>query len=210
MDKIFNTISVESIQEPSNTITNKYPKHALIVTEKLSDTSTHYYIYITNEIVQDSVYLPIVDVLLSATENDVIDIFLQTVGGDVISSIAILSAIARSKAKITKIANGICASCGAILLFESSDRPIVIRDWARVMVHAPSQILYGKTLQIRETAEIVIRWVANLYMRYVEKGLLTPEEYSQIMDKKLDVHLPVAVIRERIAKLNGGSKNELV
>ena len=180
---------------------NAFPSALNIVTKPIENGFSSQ-IYINNTILMNDLYIPAVDLLLTATENDEIIILLQTPGGNVFSGIDIVNAIQNTKAKLTVIANGVCASCGALILFESPVDSIEIRDWAEVMVHGPSHFLKGKSLDIKDTNDSVIAWFTDRYSTYLSKGLLTEEEYEQIMTKRADVFIPVEELKNRLAKLS--------
>ena len=133
---------------------NAFPRNLNIITRPI-EGGFNSQIYINNELLMNDLYVPAVDILLTATENDEITIFLQTPGGNVFAGIDLVNAIQATKATLKVIANGICASCGALILFESPMDNIEIRDWAEVMVHGPSHFLKGKSLDIKDINDSV-------------------------------------------------------
>ena len=196
--------SLESLmmdkKERFSSLGNAFPNTLNIIT-KPTENGTISQIYINNVVLNSCLYVPAVDILLTATENDEITIFLQTPGGNVFAGIDLVNAIQATNAKLKVIANGICASCGALILFESPIESIEIREWTEVMVHGPSHFLKGKSLDIKDINDSVISWFIDRYAIYREKGLLTDEEYDQIMIKKVDVFIPAQELKNRIAAI---------
>ena len=177
------------------------PNTLFISKSKRADGFINININLNHAILETSLYVAAIDELLTARAEDHITIYLQTPGGNLFTGISIISAMERTKANLKVVANGICASCGALILFATNPDNIVVRDWASVMVHGPSTEMKGKVLDISNTSVNLIEWFECIYQQYVKQGLLTQDEYDKIMVKKLDVFIPVYELKNRLTNM---------
>jgi len=135
-------------------------------------------------------------VLDLATENDVIDVVLDTPGGCVFTTQVLLEHMNSCKAHVTSVANGLVASAGTFLWFFSKNRKI--NDWATFMFHGTSHVDYGKSLSIQETAKEMVMFTKETVKAIIAGGVLTAEEAGRIFKQKKDLSLPGNIIRARM------------
>jgi len=173
---------------------------ALNISKTKTETGFKIQIYLTSDVLSNYVYVKAIDELLSATEDDEIDIIIQTPGGDVFGGIGIASAMHRTRAKLKVVANGLCASCGSLILLEAPPECIEIREWAEIMIHGPTQMIKGKSLDIENTIVSILEWFDDRYRFYLDMGYMTKVEYENVMFKKLNVFISAPEMKKRIEK----------
>ena len=156
-----------------------------------------HFIIIHGEISTPHDYTKLLFTLDTASENDVIDIYLRTPGGYVDGCADIATAMELCKAKVTTHAMGITASCGAIL-FDAGDESIP-EAWSDILYHMPIQIIGGKSLDIRDITTCEIIRGKYLLNKAVQKGHLTEEEYIKATQGRQDVVVTGMEMRKRIA-----------
>lgn len=141
-------------------------------------------------------YLELLEVFDNATENDVIEIMIDTPGGDVHTTANLVERMENSRAHVITTASGLVASAGAFLWFYGKERRV--NRWATFMIHCSSHGDFGRSLAVLETSEKLVRYMKDLGTEMLGAGLLTREEYIQAFEKKADVELSSATVKQRI------------
>lgn len=98
--------------------------------------------YIYGEICELEEYVDMITILDTATENDIINIFLNTVGGEVYTAISIIHAMMRTNGNVIVHADGLVASAGTLLFFAAPTR--AINRYSTFMFHDASTGMAGK------------------------------------------------------------------
>lgn len=157
-----------------------------------------YSVQITGAIQSIYQFTELCELLLNkCTENDLVDIMIDTPGGCVFSTLLLLSWMKACKAKVTAVASGLVASAGTILWFYAENRKL--EDWSHFMFHYTSHGDYGKTLDIQETATNMVKYMEiKIVKDMVKCGLLTSAEAKAMFTQKKDMFLPIKVIRSRM------------
>lgn len=141
-------------------------------------------------------FLELIQVLDGASEKDVIDIRLDTPGGCVFTTQALLERMNSCKATVTTVASGLVASAGTFLWFFSKNRRV--EDLATFMFHSSSHCDAGKSLAIHETSEKMVEYMHKTVKAMIAAGILTSDEASRIFRQKKDLFLPGSIIRARM------------
>lgn len=153
-------------------------------------------------------YFHIVHLLGNAVEGDEVIFNIFSYGGSVCTGCMIINAIMNTKAKVTTVAYGLCASIAAMIWSCGHDR--VVEDNATIMYHMPSGCVYGKTADNEEESRHIQSYFAE-FMAEVTKGILTKEELDKIIGRRMDLFLPADTIKARMAVMNNvqeGATNE--
>ena len=129
-------------------------------------------------------YRNFINELNALGDKKVINVVIQSGGGDVFAANAIYNALILNKAKITGTIIGICASAATIILMACESRKIAKN--AILMAHNPSISLWGSyqaedLLKLAEVTNQVKKSIVTAYMERLDK---TEEEISQIMDEE--------------------------
>ncbi len=158
--------------------------------------NTHYKIYMSDEIHEDSeVYIDLIHTLNKAETGDTINLHLSNFGGAAHSGFDIGYAIRNSKAIVNIIA-GACYSMGAILALSGDS--LTMRPAAMLMFHNYSGMYVGKGQEIEEG-------VVN-YKKHFKKSIeyfcspyLTSNEINRIMnDRDVYIHDDDEHIEDRL------------
>lgn len=131
-------------------------------------------------------FIPMVQMLLNAVEQDDITILINTPGGYVSTGFFITDAMTRCKAKITTNIIGIAYSCGAVIWGYGDIRKI--SKHGRGMFHTASGGYSGKIRNMREAAECSEQNFLIMFNELKERGVLSQEQYSNCLDKKRDIY----------------------
>ena len=163
-----------------------------------------FYDVMFNIVFPTSVYqiLPLLDLLDSINKHDTIRINLNTPGGSVPGLSMILNAIKRCRGKVITKPLGMAASCGSILAFAGDE--VEINPYSVIMFHNISAMFFDNLAAIEEDLESLKQMYSDVISGFVEKGILTEDEYTAIAKNKRDIYISG---REMIERLNGGPKD---
>lgn len=153
-------------------------------------------------------YFHIVHLLGNAVEGDEVVFNIYSYGGSVETGCVIINAIKNTKAKVTTVALGLCASIAAMIWSCGHER--VVEDGATIMYHMPSGMVYGKTADNEEESKQIQEYFAE-FMKEVAKDILTEEEFAKIISRRMDLFIPASTIKARMAVTNEkqeGATNE--
>ena len=188
---------------PANPFEVALPYSPLISAQPLQDGNFRYIVIFNDVFVYNpSSILQLVDVLNNAKEGSVVEIYINTPGGSVYTLVMVLTAILNTKAKVVTIAEGIAASCGAMLWGYGHE--VRITPNSIIMFHAPSHMDWDKTLNIKDRADAIIQRFKALMEPIVQRGLITEEQYLQMFDEKKDVYITADQYKKKESEEEGG------
>lgn len=163
-----------------------------------ANTSTLTRFFLDEEITEPSYYRNLLQVLLSAGDNDVVELWINTPGGDLSATEAIVSAIQNSDAQVVGLINGRAYSAGSMIALSCPH--LVVLDSASMMIHEASFATGGKGSDIRGYVTFSDKKLDKL-IDSVYEGFLTPEELVQVKNGK-ELWLLPEEIEERLEKRN--------
>lgn len=156
--------------------------------------SVHHF-YITDEIGDTDKYFDLINTLKTSDAHDTVFIYLNTPGGDLMTTIQIISAMRQSQATVVTCLEGEVCSAGT-LLFLAGERHIV-NPHCSFMIHNYSHVLGGKgnevSVKVKHYEEYFKDLANDLY-----GGFLTEQEINDVTQGK-DIWLSS---REVIKRLN--------
>lgn len=170
-----------------------------------TNSSTLTRFFLDEEIMEPHYYRNLLQVLLSASDNDVIEIWINTRGGDISSTEAIVSAIQNSEAQVVGLINGMAYSAGSVIALSCPN--LVVLDSASMMIHESSYGAGGKSSDIRGYVGFLDRKLDRL-IDTVYEGYLTPDEIVQVKNGKELWMLPEE-IEDRLEKRNAYFEEKL-
>ena len=129
-------------------------------------------------------YRNFINELNALGDKKVINVVIQSGGGDVFAANAIYNALILNKAKITGTIIGICASAATIILMACEERKIAKN--AILMAHNPTISLWGsyETEELLKLAEVTNQVKKSIVSAYMERLDKTEEEINQLMDEE--------------------------
>lgn len=150
-------------------------------------------------------YMNITHILYTAEPGDEVVFNLYSYGGSVETGCMIINAIKNTKATVTTVAFGLCASIAAMIWSCGHKREVM--PTATIMYHMPSGIVFGKTADNEEESRHIQEYFGE-FMREVTKGILTKDELDKIINKRMDMFIPAATIQARLAVTKEENTNE--
>jgi ATP-dependent protease ClpP protease subunit len=139
---------------------------------------TIYDFYIHDDIGEPDKYLELIHALKSADQQDTICINLNTHGGNLYTTIQILSAMAASAAKVVTCLEGQVCSAGTFIFLKGDVK--VVNPNCTFMVHDYSQITSGKGNEIASQVRYMDKYFKKLAAD-VYTNFLTEDEMTQVM-----------------------------
>lgn len=146
-----------------------------------------YRAYITGEISEDAKwYYPLLEALYNATDKDTVHILINSGGGVVDASNAIMHAIGVSKAKININITGSCASAAAQIFFfatklENTD--YCVSMLSRILIHPFTGGTWQRFDALKERVDGMLEWQER-NLRAIYEDILTEEEIQSILKGK--------------------------
>ena len=143
---------------------------------------TIHHFYITGEITEDvDRYVDMLNMIKTAEPHDKIYIYLNTPGGDLNTTIQIVSSITKSAAEVTTVIEGEVCSAGTFI-FLSGDNHIV-NDNCSFMIHNYSHGMFGKGAEVAKRVKFSEKYFSDLAHSFY-KNFLTEDEISQVCEDK--------------------------
>lgn len=152
-----------------------------LVTSHESDNGTLYSIYIFGDIESPEQFIPAIEALMFATEEDVVVVHLSTQGGCVDSTDTFLFALENTSAKVVFSASGGVHSAGTLVLMHANE--ITLSRGFNALVHNGSNGGSGKFSDWRAAAEFSTRYMHKLF-RESYAGFLTEQEIEDLIAGK--------------------------
>jgi len=153
--------------------------------------------YLNGEIGDAGEYAEMIHRIRTSTENDVIEIHLNTPGGDLDTGVQLINAIKSSAAYVITVIDSRAHSLGT-LLFLSGDEQLV-HDNCTMMFHNFSSGTYGKGNEQQAELDTIIKWF-NKLIRKVCHPFLDSEEIGRIL-KGEDIWMDTDEIRRRLKRM---------
>ena len=146
---------------------------------KSANGGIEYMSLLTSSIEDIDLYIDLLELLSTATERDVITICIDSPGGYVCTGVIISTAILDCKAKVITRACGLCASAGSLIW--SAGHICTVMPTATLMWHMSSHMDMGNSLDIKQNADLQVKYVKELLLnKSLEKGHITEEEIARI------------------------------
>lgn len=187
--------SQDKPKPPPDPFKKELPMSPVITAFKNGENKVYNVIFNNNFDSDTSSVLALVDVLNNAKEGSSVNIYINSQGGSVHTLTMILAAIYNTKAKVTTIAEGLAASCGAMLWAYGHN--VQISPNSVIMFHAPSHMDWDKSLNVRDRAEGILERFKALMEPILKRRLITEEQYMQMFDEKKDVYITAETYRSQ-------------
>jgi ATP-dependent protease ClpP protease subunit len=128
---------------------------------------------------EPSYYRNLLNRLENATEDDLIQVHLDNVGGSLDGCIAICNALRRTEGQVHAVVSGRCYSAGSIILMYCQSAEI--GPWARVMLHCSTGGFFGRSHEVHQDFNFNHAFV-NDFLAESYAGFLTEDEIKQLLD----------------------------
>jgi ATP-dependent protease ClpP protease subunit len=137
--------------------------------------------YLSGTIEDSSEYVAWFEIMRNAGENDVIQIHINSYGGDLFTAIQFLRAIADTQAHVICSVEGACMSA-ATMIFLCADT-FEVSEHSMFMFHNYSSMTHGKGGEMYDNIVHERKWSEHLLKRIYD-GFLRPEEISALLANK--------------------------
>ena len=137
--------------------------------------------YLSGTIDEPSEYIPWFEIMRNAGENDVIQIHINSYGGDLFTAIQFLRAIAETPAHVICSVEGACMSA-ATMIFLCADS-FEVSEHSIFMFHNYSGGTFGKGGEMMDQLMHERKWSQHLLKR-VYDGFLNQAEVDSLLDNK--------------------------
>lgn len=145
--------------------------------------------------------MDLIQLLVHATPEESFTFYMSGPGGSLEVGTAIVAAMKATLAKTTTVAMGPCCSCMALLWTYGQRK--VVSEAGSIMVHMSSHGDFGNSHAIGRQAMASVRHIQNIALDPLLKdGLITQDEYDQVVDKDTDLWISPDTMRERLAALD--------
>ena len=116
---------------------------------------------------------------IRAIKSGVIQLRINSPGGDVFAAQAIVAAIRDTGAKVIAHVDGFAASAATVIATAADE--IQISDGALYMIHCAWTMAYGNAADIRETAQLLDKCDSVISSQYAARSGKTPAEMLALM-----------------------------
>jgi ATP-dependent Clp protease protease subunit len=167
--------------------------------KNLTDTKTlDLYIYgeITGEKWFDDDITPNDINYINNIDADLINVYLNSPGGDVFAGITIGNILERHKALVSITVDGIAASIASVLLQKGDER--IINNNAMVMVHNPMTIGFGYASDFRKIADDLDKVSETIITTYKNRVNIDDNETFMTAKEALKFGFVDSIIEEKV------------
>ena len=144
---------------------------------------SQYSVHIDSEIGNPTEYRDMIAMLFAAEEGDDITIYLNSPGGQLDTTLAIIEGIKHTQAHVRGVILGACHSAASMLSMYVDE--LVILDSAHSMIHTASFGCAGATNNIKSQTDFTVKQVEK-FLNETYTGFLSAKELTQV---KLGVEL---------------------
>ena len=159
-----------------------------------SQQLNNFTVHITGDIRDAEYYTKIFDLFLDAGENDIINLFIASNGGDLDGLNALLEGIRLTEAHVCAILIGPAHSAASILALNCHD--IVVTSSATMLTHNIRTGFGGKIADL-EAFTNFSRKISNKLIKDTYEAFLNPTELQEVLHGK-ELWLDAEQIRERL------------
>jgi ATP-dependent protease ClpP protease subunit len=140
-------------------------------------TARHFDVFLDSNIEEPSEYRELLSVLFNATDDDTVNIFINSNGGHLDTALAIVEGLKSTSAHVTAVIIGACHSAASIISMYCHE--VAVLDNAYSMVHTASYGTAGNTGNVKAHTEFTTRQVEKL-LNDTYEGFLTKEELTKV------------------------------
>lgn len=166
------------ILDPSNDVSK--------ITDEVIDTVSTKTIsyYINGGIYTDEPWFhPLLKTLNKVTDKDIINLYMNTYGGDVLAAFQIIATINRCKAPVNLYVEGLCASAGTMITFGGKFNSITIDKYTIFLFHNGFSVQIGKSNDALDSANFYMGHL-DTFFNTVYKPVLTSSEIKEVLKGK--------------------------
>lgn len=137
----------------------------------------HHDVFLDSDIEDPAEYRELIALLFNASEDDTINIFINSNGGCLDTALAIVEGLKVTSAQVTAVVIGACHSAASIITMYCHQ--VAVLDNAYSMVHTASFGSSGNTGNVKAHTEFTVRQVEKL-LNDTYEGFLNKEELAKV------------------------------
>lgn len=153
-------------------------------------------LYLSGEIGDAEEYNEWFELIRNASENDIINIHINSPGGQLYTAIQFLRVLAESNAQIIGSVEGLCASAATLIFLACEQQQIT--SHSAFMFHNYSGGTIGKGHEMHSQIDFEKKWIESL-SRDVYRNFLTTSEIDSMLEGK-DFWMTSDEVWERLQK----------
>jgi len=136
-------------------------------------------VFLDQEIEEPGKYRELISLLVNASENDKIHLYINSNGGNLDSAGAIISGILSSQAEVTAFLMGACHSAASLIAMYC--HAVHVYDTAYIMIHTASFGSAGNTPTVKAHTDFTIAQCEKL-LKDAYKGFLSADEIQKVLN----------------------------
>jgi ATP-dependent protease ClpP protease subunit len=137
-------------------------------------------VHIDGEILEPLYYREAFNVIRDASENDLINIYINSIGGDISTFIEFYNLISECNARVVAYLY-MGYSCAAMLALICPE--LVLTEFCSLLIHAPSGEAIGKVGEIKSHGDFFKEWSEEI-ITSTYRGYLTDKEIEKVLEGK--------------------------
>ncbi|MEG0667837.1 MAG: Clp protease ClpP [Clostridium sp.] len=119
---------------------------------------------------------------LERLDVDVINIYINSYGGEVAEGLAIYNALKRHKAKIKTYCDGFACSIASVIFMAGDER--IMSNASLLMIHNAWTYASGNANELRKTADDLDKMTQGSINAYLEEISITEDELKELLDNE--------------------------
>lgn len=119
---------------------------------------------------------------LDAIKANVINLRVNSPGGDVFDGLAMYNALREHPAKIITHIDGVAASIASVIALAGDE--VQMAENAYLMIHNPWALVIGTATDLRKEADLLEKITGSLQMAYQAKSGMSAEDLQALMDEE--------------------------
>jgi ATP-dependent protease ClpP protease subunit len=188
MPKIMNAIKSQKENELQSLFSHK----PFITATEVK--STHYDVYLDEEIGEPEHYRDLVATLFNASEGDSVVLFINNTGGHLTTALSIIEGIKNTAATVRGVVVCECHSAASLITMYCHE--IVVLDSANMMIHTANFGSVGSTGNVKAHTDFTVKQVETL-LDDAYAGFLHKDELAKVK-AGVELWFDSTQIRERI------------
>lgn len=134
-------------------------------------------VFLDMEIGEPPMYRDFISLLFNSSENDTINICINSPGGNLSSALAIIEGIKHANAEVTAVIMGECYSAASMIALNCHN--VIVLDSANMMIHTASFGTAGNTGNVKAYTDFTVKEVEKLLVSTYQ-GFLSKDEIEKI------------------------------
>jgi len=155
------------------------------------------HLYISADIGNPSEYYPVYDLFRSAEPHQIIEVFLNSYGGNLQTTSQLLSSMDDCEAHIRGHIDGECCSAATVLFLNCDSWHL--SPYSKFMIHSDSSGMWGKRHEVMSQFEFSRNWLDS-FLSQAYTPFLTVKEIQEMLSGK-DFYFDAQEIAVRLQKV---------